>query len=199
MTATYKVTFREFRTLIEKLPGRMNLRAVKAQHKTAEFGRTAVQKVARQSKPAPYATGTYQQGWVATKLRTGATLDNTTTQAYFVEVGRRPGKMPPIKPIRDWVEIKFGKKSKKRKARGAKKGPDKGGDKGPKKGKGQRKAKGPRQAKQPPPDLDMLALLIARKIGNKGYEGRYVLKRTIPLMHKYLLAETKRQLRKMHR
>jgi len=44
----------------------------------------------------PYTSGGY------TRVKVGP----TTKYAWFIEFGRKPGKMPPIQPLADWVHTK---------------------------------------------------------------------------------------------
>ena len=74
----------------------VNRQTVKAMVRTARFGQTAVIRTAARTKPKPEATQTYRNSWGTTKTRTGAILGNSALASYFVERGRRAGKMPPF-------------------------------------------------------------------------------------------------------
>lgn len=49
------------------------------------------------------ATGTYEQSFVAHATAEGAVVGNTSEHAVFVEVGRRPGRRPPLDAILKWL------------------------------------------------------------------------------------------------
>lgn len=51
--------------------------------------------------------GDFKKGWKVIPLENGFAVRNTVPHAPFVEHGRRPGKPPPYKPIRRWVERKL--------------------------------------------------------------------------------------------
>jgi len=193
--------------------------------KTAEFGLGAVRRTTRQTSPKPIAHGTYDQAWEIKKTKTGAVLGNSARHSIFVEVGRRPGKMPPLEPILEWVKIKrfkFDKQGKvvkkgqgkKRKGSAKKKSPgqraaDKaqrdlaakygptgsgGGPQAPKKPKGAKKPS--KAALRKAEHQEAFAWMVARAIGKRGTQGRYVLLRTMPRIQKYAKREINRQLGK---
>lgn len=91
---------------VDKLQAQTKNAVVRAMQKTAEFGRTAVERTIAKTSPKPVATNTYRQAWAARKTKNGAILGNTARHAIFVEVGRRPGKPPPYAAILEWVKIK---------------------------------------------------------------------------------------------
>jgi len=177
--------------------------------KTARFGHTAVIRTAAKTKPKPEASQTYRQAWTVQKTKTGAILGNSARSSYFVEVGRRAGRMPPYsnpaEGILLWVQLKrfkFGsdgkiQKRKPRKSGGGKKktpAEQKGKAQGAAGGKPKKPSKaslGKRKAQQ------RFAFLVARKIAKKGTPGRYVLARTMPKIQKRAIKETKRALRKV--
>lgn len=49
------------------------------------------------------ATGTYEQSFVAHETAEGAVVGNASEHAVFVEVGRRPGRRPPLEAILKWL------------------------------------------------------------------------------------------------
>lgn len=49
------------------------------------------------------ATGTYEQSFVAHETDSGAVVGNTAEHAVFVELGRRPGRRPPLDAILKWL------------------------------------------------------------------------------------------------
>ena len=80
---------------VHKYGKAVNKELVQAMVRTARFGQTAVVATAAKTKPKPEATQTYRNSWGTTKTRKGAILGNSALASYFVERGRRPGKMPP--------------------------------------------------------------------------------------------------------
>jgi hypothetical protein len=148
----------------------------KAMIETAMFGLTAVQQTIRQTAPKPIAAGDYMRSWAVLKTRTGAVLGSSVLHSIFVEIGRRPGKRPPVSVIEEWlrerkIKVAVPKPSKSKKGLKAKKLP-------PIK---ERRAKARRAA----------AFAIAAKIGRDGTEGRYVLRRTMPTIQARALKETR--------
>lgn len=142
---------------IRLLAKQMDQAALRALRKTARYGATMAVKVSASSRLRPRASGTYERSFTVVKLLDGALMTNTAKHAIFVEIGRRPGKRPPLKAIEDWVKLK-------RIARGS-------------------------RAKR-------IALAVQRKIGKRGTKGRYVIKRTLPLMAKRLPAEMAREMQR---
>jgi len=130
---------------LRKLSREMDKATVTALRRTARYGVTMVRKTTAQTRPRPRASGTYARGWMVVKLPDGAAVTNSAKHAIFVEVGRKPGKRPPLAPLIRWVELK-------KIARGSK-------------------------AKR-------VALAVQRKIGRVGFKGRFILRRTVPLMAK---------------
>lgn len=188
---------------------------VKALQRTARFGHTAVIRTAAKTKPKPEASQTYRQAWTVQKTKTGAILGNSARSSYFVEVGRRAGRMPPYsnpaEGILHWVMLKrfkFGSDGKIQKRKPRKKSGS-GKKKSPaeqkvasQKGKAQKNAGGKpkkpskaslgkRKAQQ------RFAYLVARKIAKKGTPGRYVLARTMPAIRKRAIKEQRKALRKV--
>lgn len=56
--------------------------------------------------PQPVDQGQYKGAWEGRDVPGGAIVFNLTRHAAFVERGRRPGRMPPMSPIREWVRRK---------------------------------------------------------------------------------------------
>jgi hypothetical protein len=52
------------------------------------------------------ASGTYEQSFVAHETADGAVVGNAAEHAVFVEVGRRPGRRPPLAAILKWLVLK---------------------------------------------------------------------------------------------
>jgi hypothetical protein len=180
----------------------------RAMVRTARYGHTAVARMTARTRPQPMATNTYRNSWTVVKTKHGAILGNSSLQSYFVEVGRKPGKMPPFTNpavgVLPWVHVKrLGLPQKKKRKPSQKKkkqqptslagilagGPQTSKPKKPK------KAKVPKMP--PPPSLQQkrLAYLIARKVALKGTPGRYVLARTMPAIKKRLGTEIQKSLK----
>ena len=155
--------------------------------KAARFGATAVQRTASQTDPRPFASQTYQRSWVVNKLDDGAALQNSAGHAYFVEVGRRPGRAPPREPILEWIYqkrlMKRPKKLKKRKRIAANK-----------LDKIERENWAIVTAQA---DAKQMADLIRWKIKARGFPGRFVLERTMPAIAKRTQREVKQAMNKL--
>jgi hypothetical protein len=143
----------------KKLARGMETAAVRAMQRSARYGATQAVAVSAQTKPRPRARGGYERSFVVTKLRNGAVLSNSSKPAIFVELGRKPGKMPPEAEILSWIKAKGLQKSLR---------------------SGLGRGKGGRFKSVGRNKLRALAFLIRRKIARKGYKGRYVLLRTMP-------------------
>jgi len=174
--------------------------------RTARFGHTAVVRTMSITNPKPEASYTYRNSWVVKKTRGGAILGNSALASYFVEVGRRPGKMPPFSSetegILPWVRLKrFSfdasgqiKKKKPGKKSGKKKTPAQSKVASKRQGKGIKQPKAPRGKKKDEAQR-RFARLVALKIAKKGTPGRYVLLRTMPKIQKRAKREIKKSLR----
>lgn len=107
MTTTIKLrTPKELGPALRKLGRRMDAAVVLALRKTARWGASQAVRVSATTVPRPRATGTFERSFVVTRLRDGAVLSNSARHAVFVEVGRRPGRMPPIAAILEWMIAK---------------------------------------------------------------------------------------------
>lgn len=93
----------ELRKLEKKLP-----RAVERGLREASLMlRGALVQIAiKKADPQPVDQGQYKLAWGGRDVPGGAQVFNLTKQAFFIERGRRPGKMPPLSPIREWVRRK---------------------------------------------------------------------------------------------
>jgi hypothetical protein len=54
-----------------------------------------------------WASGDFYRGWRAVKGRDGVYVRNVAPHAIWVELGRKPGRFPPIIVIQRWVEAKL--------------------------------------------------------------------------------------------
>jgi hypothetical protein len=148
---TIKLNPRQLGGAIRSLAKSFDHAVIDALRKTARYGATAAIRVSAKSSPRPRALGTFERSFLVTRLPDGAALSNTARHGIFVEVGRKPGKMPPIQAILDWLIAK--------------------------------------KIGANPAKLRGLAFGIARKIGRVGTKGRFVLRRTVPIMAKRLPIE----------
>ena len=169
MTTTIKLRSpRELGPALRKLGRSMDRAAVEALRKTARWGVAEALRVSATSTPRPRARGTFERSFVVTKLHDGAALSNSARHAIFVELGRRPGKQPPVQAIIEWMIAK-----RIDKALGRKLGRDKSG----------------RFQGVGGVELEAVARRIARKIGRKGTKGRHVMRRTMPGLRRRLRIE----------
>jgi hypothetical protein len=88
---------------VRRLSKSMDRSVVKALRNTARWGAAEALRVSASTSPRPRATGTFERSFVVTKLVDGALLSNSAKHARFVEVGRAPGKQPPVQAIVDWM------------------------------------------------------------------------------------------------
>lgn len=142
---------------------------VKGMQRAARFGATAALRTSTQTTPRPKASGTYERSWLPTKLSDGAVLSNTARHAIFVERGRRPGRQPPLEPIMEWL---FQKRIVRRFT-----------------GKSERRGAARKWRAR------FIARSIARKIGRKGTRGRFILRKTMPIIAKRVAYETRKAIR----
>ena len=195
---------------------------IKALQKTARYGQTAVIRMMSKTVPKPEASYTYRNAWTVEKTKKGAILGNSALAAYFVEVGRRPGRMPPFSNPTDgilpWVRLKrfkfdaSGAILKKKKARKQRKRKSPAANKvsnqrkkaassvGSRAGSGEspRPKAAPRTAPAKGKQRKLqerFAFLVARKVATKGTPGRYVLARTMPLIEKRAIKEQRKALK----
>jgi len=153
MTSTIRVTSKRFRRIAPELPESVRKQVLEAANETARFGLTAVQRTISKTKPPPVATGNYRAAWKIIYNPDGPQLVNTAPYARYVEMGRRPGKRPPLTPIEQWVRVK-------------------------------RLATDPKKIRS-------IAFAVQDKIGKKGTKGRFIMKRTVPVMRKFYTRQLK--------
>lgn len=181
---------------------------VNAMRRAARFGQTALVRTYTRTKD-PFrirASGAYGQAFIVKNITDGAFIANTMHYAVFVERGRKKGKMPPLKPILEWVYQK--KLASRPKPLIKVKAPFKNPKKliGPKQQKEKTPKYGPKQSAKGK-KLGRLrarrhaiknAMGIAQgvrfKIAKHGTKGRWVFKRTMPTIAKRAARETKREL-----
>lgn len=155
-------------------------RLIKGLRESARFGHTAVVRTTKRTAD-PFkirASGSYENNWVKQDIPQGALVANAIFYAVFVERGRKKGKAPPFDPILAWVKMK-------RLATLT-----------PPRGIGRRtKINIEDNVRSQNEEQAEFARNVQRKIAKKGTKGRFVLKRTMPLITKFAAREIRRQLR----
>jgi hypothetical protein len=107
MTTTIKLKSpKDLGPAVRRLGKRMDSGMVRALRKAARWGATEALRVSASTVPRPRATGTYERSFVVIKLVDGAVLSNSAGHARFVEVGRAPGRQPPVQAIVDWLLVR---------------------------------------------------------------------------------------------
>lgn len=118
--------------------------------KAARWGVGYARGIAASTDPRPKATGDYERGFRAERIKGGGRLFNASPHARWVERGRKPGKGPPIEAITEWVMVKGIVRRSRYKA------------------------------KSKFDEARSVAFAVQRKIAKKGIKGRYVLDRSMP-------------------
>lgn len=150
----------------------------KAMYKSAVFGKTAVQVEINRARPKPIATQTYKRSFVAVRTRDGAILAPSARHGYFPEAGRRPGRMPPAEPIEEWVRTKKMTRAVTGRKRELSRSP-----------KAMRSKKGRLGQIAALRAVQRLVFMIRRKIARKGTDGRWIVKKTVPVLYKRMVKE----------
>jgi len=184
---------RELKRAMTALGHEVEREVALAHQKAARFGATAVVRTSAKTSPRPRASGTYDSAWFVTKLEDGAVLENSAGHAYFVEVGRRPGKRPPFNPILEWV---YQKRLAKRPRKG-KRGVGPKDKKAPVNGAKIKKPKRPKRRVWAVTDAEAFAEAVRWKIAVKGSPGRFPLKRTMPAIAKRAQREVRSALKRV--
>lgn len=152
--------------------------ATKALYRAAVFGKSAVQVSISHVSPTPIATQAFRRSFIARRMRDGAFLAPTARHSYFVEAGRRPGRMPPAEPIEEWVRTKKMTRRVTGLKRELKSNP-----------RVMRSKKGRLNQMSALRAVQKLVFMIRRKIARYGTDGRWVLKRTVPVLHRRMVKE----------
>ena len=120
MSTTIKLRSpRELGPALRKLGKNMDAAMLDALRKTARWGAAQALRVSATTTPRPRATGTFERSFVVSRIPKGALLSNSAGHAIFVELGRQPGRMPPVAAILAWMiakRIKAGSESAQRSA-----------------------------------------------------------------------------------
>lgn len=122
--------------------------------------RAALFGVKEAIEASPRASGTLRTSWRRKKTRTGAAVFSIAAHAIFVEAGRKPGAMPPIGAIYQWVKAKHLVTKLGRWNR--------------------RRGKAPPRRIRKHRAMRTIAFLIARRIAKRGTPAQNVLKGTVP-------------------
>lgn len=202
------------RRALTRLERRAYAEIVRAMRDTARYGESKVVQAAQKARPfSPIAQRTYVNSWVVKSTGGGAILGNSAYHAYHVEVGRRPGRKPPLSAILAWADAKnFAAERKPLKKRKKKPGESSRPQLGLKKpgasvSQGRStKARRPRKRTFSQAfgsfgggkdrALRAFAFYVQAKIGRRGYRGRYILKSVLPAMGKFLKKSMKRGIQK---
>jgi len=132
----------------------------------ARLASVEVQRSIAGAKPIPVDIGQYKATWEPSDTSTGCVVGNPSKHASVVELGRRPGKMPPIDPIKHWVyrhhkQFHLAAEAKAIRALA----------------KLRKRPVTKTQSKLEA--AEMIALNIARAIKARGIAGRYILKKSV--------------------
>lgn len=197
MTAVQLQSPAELKSALKHLGVEAENAMAKAMQDAARFGVAAVLRTSAKTKPRPKASGTYERGWHTVKLEDGATISNSAAHAVFVERGRAPGKRPPKDPLVEWVYQKRLAK-RPRPPKGAPKGKN-NEEEGP-----QNKPPGPKKPRRKRKrrrfavtDVDGFVEKVRWKIAKRGIPGRFILRRTMPIIAKRAARESKRVIAKL--
>ena len=161
----------------------------------AQFGQTAVERQIARTRPRPVASNTYRLAWHVKNTKDGAILGNSAAHSIQVEVGREPGRPPPIAPLREWVLQK--RLVKPYRPRAPK--PRKSGDvtvynsKREEKKRKRRYQRMLRAQRSRHAQATAIAARIAKAIARKGIKGRYPLAKSLPRTQRFLRRELVRQ------
>ncbi len=169
----------ELARALKELGERVEKEAIRAMQDVARFGIAVVLRESARAEPRPKASGHYENAWLIHRLRDGATVSNSARHSVFVERGRRPGRAPPLDPIKEWIELKRLDTRALTIAKKRRKGA----------GRVTRKKTAERFRRT---FTHRLARLIARKIAARGTKGRFILRKSMPLMAKRASRELKR-------
>lgn len=172
---TFSVPMKDLTAYEAKLGKAMFRHVVKALRFTAVKVRGYYKARTQDAPPASangrsgaIASGTYFKGWKIENVKSGAVVYNDAPHALYVELGRRPGKPPPVEAIIGWLRVKGIRDTSTKKATGQRRG---------KKGRFLRSnARG-------------IAFLIARAIGRRGLRGRFVIRRSVEFVQRTAQAD----------
>lgn len=140
------------------------------------------------------ASHTFQRGWLSMPLRDGAIVSNKAEHSYFAEVGRKPGKAPPVSALVEWLKLKGVKPA------GRVRPPKIVGEVSSAKQRARmRKAIRARAKYDREANLRGMAFPIARRIARRGTTGYRILESLLPNIARRWQRETHRQLDRITR
>lgn len=182
---------RDLRRVWPEVGRRIELGMVRGARSAAQYG--ASRAVSTTGFLGISASHTFARSWLSMPIRDGAIVSNKAEHAYFVEVGRRPGKAPPASVIAEWMKLKgirpVGKMRPPRIVGEVSSGRQRAR---------MRKAIKARATDRLKP-LRGMAIAIARKIGRRGTTGHFILKKLLPKISARWQSETRRQLIRLTR
>lgn len=157
--------------------------AVQGMRNAARFGVAAAIRTGAKERRRPKASGTYERSWLVHRLDDGATTSNSAAHSIFVERGRRPGRRPPLEPILEWIyQKRLAPRPKSTAPRGISGASKEGWER-------EQVARGL--------DAVEMAEAVRWKIGRKGTPGRWILRKTMPIIAKRATLELRRAIRKV--
>lgn len=165
---------------------------LKALRKTARYAETKTVRTARSTNPKPLAHGAYMNAWGVQETPTGAIMGNSAYHSYFVEVGRKPGRKPPLAPIINWINAKRISPRRMKATLGYSK-VSLSDSKNPKARSKARRKRTNRLKRQKL--VRSYAFYVQYVIGRYGTKGRYVLRRAMPAIQKRFKKELKKSLK----
>lgn len=102
-----EISLKDFPERLRELEKRVPKAVERGMREASLMLRGALVQIAiKRAVPEPVDQGQYKNAWGGRDVPGGAMVFNLTKQAFFIERGRRPGKMPPMSPIREWVRRK---------------------------------------------------------------------------------------------
>lgn len=94
-----------FKAALKALGGKFPEAAIRAQRDVGlRLSGDLIQKQIQATDPIPVDMGQYKASWSSHNTPTGAVVGNNSKQAVFVEIGRKPGSMPPLEPLLGWAK-----------------------------------------------------------------------------------------------
>ncbi len=132
-------------------------RVIKAIQTTVALrGPAIAQDVVAETRPLPVDRGEYRRGFHARDTKSGAVFLNSAPHAPIVEMGRRPGRYPPLQVIERWVRRKFRLQLKRFSAR---------------------RARGGAGLSEREREVRSATFLVSRAIARRGIPGKHVMAR----------------------
>jgi hypothetical protein len=182
VTVVHLRTIRDLEMALIALGKKVEKEAVQGMRNAARFGVAAAIRTGAKERRRPKASGTYERSWLVHPLDDGATVSNSAKHAIFVERGRRPGRRPPLEPILEWVyQKRLAPRSKA----------------APKRIKGAKRSAWHAEQARNVMDAHDIAEAVRWKIARKGTPGRYILRKTVPMIGKRATLEMRRAIRRV--